>query len=60
MRNRIKRIIRENFRKNKATFAGYDFIVKPQKRVNELDNSLLAERFLRDFSCAEKVVKNGD
>ena len=47
-RNQIKRIIRESFRKNKEKFEGYDLIVKPKEKVNELSNSVLAEKFLND------------
>ncbi len=47
-RNQIKRIIRESFRKNKEKFEGYDLIVKPKEKVNELSNSVLAEKFLSD------------
>lgn len=53
-RNRIKRIIRESFRKNKGFFDKYDFIVKPKKRAVELNNSALAERFRSDFPAHEK------
>ncbi len=49
-RNRIKRIIRESFRKNKEKFEDYDFIVRPKERVDELSNSALAEKFLSDFA----------
>ena len=48
-RNRIKRLIREEFRKNKGKFKHYDFIVKPKDKVGELTNSVLTEKFLSDF-----------
>ncbi|MEF8726105.1 MAG: ribonuclease P protein component [Candidatus Bipolaricaulota bacterium] len=48
-RNRVKRIIRESFRKNKGIFDSYDFIVKPQKEVIDFNNPVLAERFREDF-----------
>lgn len=48
-RNRIKRIIRESFRKHKGIFDSFDFIVKPRKKVIELKNPVLAERFRKDF-----------
>lgn len=48
-RNRVKRIIRESFRKNKSIFDSYDFIVKPKQKVVDLNNPVLAERFRRDF-----------
>lgn len=59
-RNRIKRIIRENFRKNKEIFEGFDFIVRPKKDASDLSNTELADRFLSDFRASKKVVKNGD
>ncbi|MBS3788093.1 ribonuclease P protein component [Candidatus Bipolaricaulota bacterium] len=59
-RNRIKRIIRENFRKNKEIFEGFDFIVRPKKDASNLCNSELADRFLSDFRASERVVKHGD
>lgn len=48
-RNRIKRTIRESFRKNKQVFAGTDFIVEPRQRAARLDNTALGSRFLEEF-----------
>lgn len=48
-RNRVKRIIRESFRKNKGIFDSYDFIVKPKQEAIDLNNPVLAEKFRRDF-----------
>ncbi|MBS3736669.1 MAG: ribonuclease P protein component [Candidatus Bipolaricaulota bacterium] len=59
-RNRIKRIIRENFRKNKEIFEGFDFIVRPKEDAGNLSNVELGDRFLSDFRASKKVVKNGD
>ena len=51
-RNRIKRIIRENFRKNKEVFGGIDFIVRPKKSARHLTNVELAKKFLNDFQTS--------
>ena len=59
-RNRVKRIIREGFRKNKEEFEGFDFIVRPKKAASSLTNSELVERFLSNFRASKKVVENGD
>lgn len=59
-RNLIKRIIRENFRKNKEIFEGFDFIVRPKEDVSNLSNVELGDKFLSDFRASKKVVKNGD
>lgn len=48
-RNRVKRIIRESFRKGKNIFDSYDFIVKPKQKAINLNNPVLAERFRRNF-----------
>ena len=57
-RNRIKRIIREYFRKNKEPFAGYDFIVRPKKDAGDLENAELGKKFLTDFEiCTELSEK---
>lgn len=48
-RNRIKRIIRESFRKNKRLFSGLEFIVKPRQKASELNNTALGESFLDEF-----------
>jgi len=48
-RNRVKRIIRESFRKGKSIFDSYDFIVKPKQKAINLNNPVLAERFRRNF-----------
>ncbi len=56
-RNRIKRIIRENFRKNKEIFAGFDFIVRPKKCTSSLTNAELGEKFLSDFQDSRKFYK---
>jgi ribonuclease P protein component len=48
-RNRIKRVIRESFRKNKRLFDSLEFIVKPRHRATELNNTALGENFLDEF-----------
>ena len=55
-RNRIKRQIRESYRKNKDLFTGFDFVVRPRKEAVKLDNAELAEDFLNDFRRIDKVV----
>lgn len=59
-RNRIKRIIRESFRKNKGVFGELDFIVKPKQQATELDNQELGRRLIKDFPDHEKGGKNGE
>lgn len=56
-RNRIKRIIRENFRKNKELFAGFDFIVRPKKCSSSLTNPELGEKFLTNFQASREFYK---
>ncbi len=58
-RNRIRRVIREYFRKSKSDFDNLDFIVKSKKKASELDNSGLADKFVSDFRHAKRVVNNG-
>ena len=59
-RNRIKRIVRETFRKNKEKFEGFDFIVRPKKSAGDMANAELSKKFLSDFRSSKKVVENGD
>ncbi len=40
-RNRIKRVIRESFRKNKATLGGMDFVVMIRSGVHKVSNRQL-------------------
>jgi ribonuclease P protein component len=42
-RNRIKRIIRESFRKNNGILSGLDLVVLPQKQSGDVKRELLWE-----------------
>jgi len=42
-RNRIKRLIRESFRKNQQILAGLDLVVLPQKHIEKSGNRSLQE-----------------
>ncbi|MFB6290138.1 MAG: ribonuclease P protein component [Candidatus Bipolaricaulia bacterium] len=53
-RNRVKRLIRESFRKNKDTFNGLDLIVRPKENAAGLTNDELVERFLTDFRSSRE------
>lgn len=46
-RNRLKRIVRESFRKHKAELAGLDIVVLNRPEAAQADNKLL-------FKCLEK------
>ena len=48
-RNRVKRIIREAFRKNKEVFEGYDFIVRPKQDVTAYKSDTISDKFFSDF-----------
>ena len=43
MRNMVKRIIRESFRKNSALLAGLDLVVLPQRSVDLSDRQALSD-----------------
>jgi len=53
-RNRIKRVLREGFRKNKDVFDSLEFIVKPRQKATELNNTALGENFLDEFPADRK------
>ena len=40
-RNRVKRIIRESFRKNRKLLQNLDLVVMPQKNINQIKNEIL-------------------
>ncbi|HCF6256340.1 TPA: ribonuclease P protein component [Pseudomonas aeruginosa] len=44
-RNRLKRLIRESFRHNQETLAGWDIVVIARKGLGELENSELHQQF---------------
>ena len=43
-RNRVKRLIRESFRHNKALVAGFDIVVLARKGAGNLSNGRISER----------------
>ncbi len=59
-RNRVKRVVRESFRKNKSRFSHLDLIVKPKRRAVFMDNSKLSENFLNEFQDSHRGVNNGE
>ncbi|MBS3813576.1 ribonuclease P protein component [Candidatus Bipolaricaulota bacterium] len=59
-RNRVKRVIRESFRKNKSRFSRLDLIVKPKRRAVFMDNSKLSEDFLNEFNDSNRGGNNGE
>lgn len=59
-RNRVKRMIREAFRCNKASFSGVDFIVQPSTRCKSLNAAEIERVLLEEFSLAMGTeVKDG-
>ncbi|HBO7744891.1 TPA: ribonuclease P protein component [Pseudomonas aeruginosa] len=44
-RNRLKRLIRESFRHNQETLAGWDIVVIARKGLGELENPELHQQF---------------
>lgn len=59
-RNRVKRVVRETFRKNKTRFSHLDLIIKPKKRAVYLDNLELSEYLLEDFPASYRGGHNGE
>ncbi len=58
VRNRVKRIYREIFRKNKEIFPeSYDIIVSPLRDVSSFSKDVLIEELLSNFS---KLKKEGN
>ena len=45
-RNRVKRMLREAFRKNKSLFDFYDIVVIPREKVTSLNNKNIEREFL--------------
>ena len=58
-RNRIKRCIREIFRKNKERFSHLDVIVKPKSETVFMSNLKLKENFLNNFPAVHRGGING-
>lgn len=49
-RNRVKRIIREVFRHNKAFFSGVDVIVKPRASCKDLPTAKFEQKMLDEYA----------
>ncbi|MFP4589477.1 MAG: ribonuclease P protein component [Candidatus Acetothermia bacterium] len=56
-RNRLKRVVREAFRKHKETFTNYDVIAEPRVCATSMTNSELTEGFLRGFKIAKAELE---
>jgi ribonuclease P protein component len=55
LRNRIKRIYKEIFRKNKEIFPeSYDIIISPMKDVSSLSEKILIDELLMTLSNLKK------
>ena len=54
LRNRVKRLIRESFRKNQAQLAGLDVVVVSQRQAGHADNRRLSGSLHRHW---EKISK---
>jgi len=52
-RNRIKRILREGFRKHKEYLPNMDLVVQPRRKLVELKNQEIQERFLESLSAMQ-------
>ncbi|HBR09636.1 TPA: ribonuclease P protein component [Candidatus Acetothermia bacterium] len=52
VRNRMKRLIREAFRRDKEFFAGYDIIVHPTRRCKKFSAIEIQQALRDDFSLA--------
>lgn len=54
LRNRVKRLIRESFRKNQAQLAGLDVVVVSQRQASRAGNSRLFESLHRHWENISK------
>lgn len=55
-RNRIKRMLRESFRRNKDLLKGMDIVVQPKRKLVELENKEMQGRFLESLrQCNKKT-----
>lgn len=59
-RNRIKRVIRELFRKNKGEFDAFDLIVQAHPVSEQANNPKLRERFWEEYSQAQRFRSDKD
>lgn len=56
-RNRIKRLVRENFRLHMHTFEGYDFVVMARRGIIELDNAAISTQLIGLWGKVEQANK---
>lgn len=56
-RNRVKRLIRESFRLNKATLPSVDIVVLARKGMGELDNKELQQLLNNSWLRLNKYAK---
>ena len=56
-RNRVKRLIRESFRLNKATLPSLDIVVLARKGIGELDNKELQQLLNNSWLRLNKYAK---
>ena len=58
-RNRIKRVIRESFRRNQGDLGGIDFVVLNRKQTGSMNNRALFDSLSRHWKKLQSKVKNG-
>jgi ribonuclease P protein component len=59
-RNRIKRIVRESFRRHEAQLAGLDIVVMSQPATKEVSNQVLFDSLERHWErCARRKPREG-
>ncbi len=56
VRNRMKRLIREAFRRDKEFFASYDIIVHPTRRCKKFSAAEIQQVLRDDFSLATNAI----
>lgn len=59
VRNRIKRVVRESFRRNKEILSGLDIVVVPRQAACEAGNKQLAAAIERHWQQLMETVKKG-
>lgn len=57
-RNRMKRLVRESFRKQQQSFHGLDVIVLSRKGVDELSNAVFAEQLNQQWQRIFKKARH--
>lgn len=59
-RNRIKRIVRESFRRHKAQLAGLDIVVMSQPGTKDASNQALFDSLEKHWEqCTRRAPRNG-